>query len=402
MLSLSEALQELTQRLMPIEQTQRLPLLSCLGRYCAEHVDAQTAIPAFANSAMDGYAFKHSPSLFQFDPPYLLKQVGVSYAGHPYTGKVDAGECVRIFTGAPLPDDCDTVALQENVSTVGALISLHQRPKLQEWVRPVGHDAPQGKRLIKRGVRLAPQHLGLAAAAGRVDLEVFAKPTIAVMSNGDELRPLGSSLGPGQIYDSNRLTLLAQLAQFPVEALDLGCVPDDPHAITTTLSSAATRAHLILTCGGVSVGDADHVKGVLERIGTLEFWKVAIKPGKPLAFGRIDKAAFLGLPGNPVSSFLTFNMIAKPAIERICGAQVSPPIPTRARLVEPIRRDPGRLEYMRAILQQDGEGAIVKTTGNQSSGILSSVTEANCFLVIEASIQELKEGDWVEVLPFAQ
>jgi molybdopterin molybdotransferase len=413
LLDLGDALARLHTLLDPVAEVAHVPLPDALGRCCAEAVHAPADIPAFANSAMDGYAVRWQPALAA-TLPVRLRRIGTSFAGHAFDGTLtDPATCVRIFTGAPLPDGADTIVIQENTRADGDEVTLLEPARHGQWVRAAGHDLRAGALVVAAGTRLEAQHIGLCAAAGVSTIAVRRSVRVAVLSNGDELVDPGTALAPGQIYDSNRATLKAMLAAEPVEVLDLGRVGDHTDAIQAALDRARTGgADLVLCSGGVSVGDADLVREVVQRNGEIDFWRIAIKPGKPLAFARLDAtgttaaggraAWFIGLPGNPVSTFITYQAIVRPAIRRLAGIDAAALPMLRARAAHRIEKDPGRLEWQRGVLHVDAEGrTAVRNTGNQSSGMLSSVVAANCFIVLARDQGDVEEGTEVQVLPFA-
>lgn len=407
LLDLEDALARLRNLLDPVGDTEPLPLEAALGRCAAEDIHAPADIPAFANSAMDGYAVRWQPAL-ENALPVRLRRVGTSYAGRAFAGTLDdAGDCVRIFTGAPLPAGADTIVIQENVRADGSDVDVLEPARRGQWVRHAGHDLRAGAMVLGAGTRLAAQHVGLCAAAGITHVNVRRRVRVAVMSNGDELVIPGTPLAPGQIYDSNRATLKAMLAAEPVEIVDLGRVSDDVVALQGAFDRAREAgADLMLCSGGVSVGDADLVRDVVQQNGEIDFWRIAIKPGKPLAFARLHSDTgrprwFIGLPGNPVSTFITYQVIVRAAIAHLAGELVTELPPLRARLTQRIEKDAGRLEWQRGILGTAADGTPeVRNTGNQSSGMLSSVVAANCFIVLPRAQGDVEAGEFVQVLPF--
>ncbi len=411
LLDLGDALARLEELLSPVPDILQLPLERALGRCCAEDVCAPADIPSFANSAMDGYAVRWHAAIAEGDP-VRLRCIGTSFAGRAFAGELAAeSTCVRIFTGAPLPRGADTIVIQEDTRAENGdevLILAPARPG--QWVRNAGHDLRAGATVVSAGTRLAAQHIGLCAAAGVTTISVRRAVRVAVMSNGDELVDPGTALAPGQIYDSNRATLKAMLAAEPVEVIDLGRVADSHDSIQAAFDRArAVHADLVLCSGGVSVGDADLVREVVQRNGEIDFWRIAIKPGKPLAFARLDAGPgdagaprwFIGLPGNPVSTFITFQPMVRPVLARLAGVSASSSAPLLARASHAIDKDPGRLEWQRGVLHLDVNGhAAVRNTGNQSSGMLSSVVAANCFIVLPREQGKVEAGAMVQVLPF--
>jgi molybdopterin molybdotransferase len=367
-------------------------------RIAAMDVLANVSLPPFRSSAMDGYAVcaKHQHGVAPIEIPVS----GESFAGHPYAGTVDPGACVRIFTGAAMPDELDTVVIQEDCEVIEGGIRVGVDISRGDNVRMVGHDVVKGEVIVNQGQCLTPFDIGWLAACGHAEVTVTARPKVAIFSTGDELREPGSSLMAGQIYDSNRYLMSALLASLPVEVKDLGALPDDKDATTQALRAAAQQADILITSGGVSVGDADYVTTVLQEIGELEIWRLNIKPGKPLAYGRVGDCRFFGLPGNPVSTIVTFLLIASPAIMRMCGANHQEPATQSAILSEAIQHRPGREEYQRGNVTNHEDGTTVQVTGDQSSNRLASFSSANCLIRIPKDSGDLAAGTKVSVLPF--
>ena len=393
-LDLNVACQRILERIPSPRAVERVPVDQALGRVAAEDCLARTDLPPFNASAMDGYAFRWQSGLKQ------LRVVGASLAGHPFAGPIADGEAVRITTGAALPDDCDTVAIQEDCSLSGAALTLNRAPHPGSNVRQQGHDLRKGNSVAARGRRLNAFDIGTLAAAGIDAATVFTRPRIAVFSSGDELQSPGTDLIHGNIYDSNRYAVAGLLSHLPVEVRNLGVLADDASAIAEALATASAECPLILTSGGVSVGDADLVKSTLERLGELDFWRLNLKPGKPLAFGRIGDARLMGLPGNPVSTIVTYLLLAKPAVEALCGMAPQEPLTLRCQLTEAVRHKPGREEYLRGAATTGPSTAQVRPTGDQSSNRMSTFAAANCLIRIPKTLGDLPAGAWVETLPF--
>ena len=393
-LDLDAARQRILAEIPAPQAAERVPLEQALGRVAAEDCRARTDLPPFNASAMDGYAFRWRPGLTR------LRVVGASLAGHPFNGTVADGAAVRITTGAALPSDCDTVVIQEDCALSGTALRLNSVPSRGGNVRLQGHDLREGNIVAARGRRLNAFDIGTLAAAGIDAASVFARPGIAVFSSGDELQRPGTPLTQGNIYDSNRYAVAGMLSQLPVAVRNLGVLADDADAIANALTQASTECALILTSGGVSVGDADLVKTTLERLGELGFWRLNLKPGKPLAFGRIGQARLMGLPGNPVSTIVTYLLLAKPAVEALCGMVPQKPLTLRCRLTQAVRHKPGREEYLRGTAATAQGTAEVTPTGDQSSNRMSTFAAANCLIRIPKGEGDLAAGAWVEVLPF--
>ena len=394
-LDLDAARQRILERIPSPQAVERVPVDQALDRVAAEDCLARTDLPPFNASAMDGYAFRWQSGLKQ------LSVVGASLAGHPFADPIADGEAVRITTGAALPADCDTVAIQEDCSLSGAALTLNPAPNRGSNVRQQGHDLRKGSSVAARGRRLNAFDIGTLAAAGIDAATVFTRPRVAVFSSGDELQSPGTSLTHGNIYDSNRYAVASLLSQLPVEVRNLGVLADDAGAIADALTTASAECPLILTSGGVSVGDADLVKSTLERLGQLDFWRLNLKPGKPLAFGRIGEARLMGLPGNPVSTIVTYLLLAKPAVEALCGMAPQEPLTLRCQLTEGVRHKSGREEYLRGTATTGPGAAEVGPTGDQSSNRMSTFAAANCLIRIPKTEGDLPAGAWVEALPFA-
>ncbi|RPI14175.1 MAG: molybdopterin molybdenumtransferase MoeA [Lysobacterales bacterium] len=400
MLRLEAARERIIEAMTPVEGTESVLLDDALDRVLADPVHAAADVPPRANSAMDGYALagRDLPAAGEVS----LAIVGTSLAGRPWSGTVPPESCVRIMTGALLPAGSDTVVMQEQVRVEGdrAVFGTGHRPG--QHVRPPGEDLRAGDLAVDTGTLLGPPQLGLLAALGVGRVTVRRRPRVAIFSTGDELRPVDAPLEPGQVHDSNRHALRALLARLAVEVRDLGIVPDTPEATREALEAAAAWADAIVTTGGVSVGDADHVTGALGRGGHVDFWKVAMKPGKPVAFGRYGRAAFFGLPGNPVSAIVTWCQLVRPALQRLTGATPEAPLTLRAVCLSRLGKSPGRLEFQRGVLERDPSGRwFVRSTGHQGSGVLRSMSSANAFIVLPLEQGDVEPGSEVDVQPFA-
>ena len=385
--------------IVPVRETEAVPIREALNRVLAEDLRAGRDVPGAANSAMDGYAVRSAD--IPTEGTAELEIIGTSWAGRPYGGRVPPGGCVRIMTGGVLPEGADTVVIQENTRVSGGRITLDSRTRAGENVRPAGEDYARGDIVIGAGTCIYPSELGLIASLGAREVQVKRKVRVACFMTGDELRAVGEPLDTGQIYDSNRYTLYGMLARMGAEMIDLGIVRDDRDAIEQALLEAADQADAIVTSGGVSVGDADLVREVLGKVGRVNFWKVAMKPGRPLAFGRVGEAWFFGLPGNPVSTMVTFYQFVTPALKKLMGEDYLAPPVFRVTCSSNLKKRPGRQEYQRGILYRTGAGELaVKKTGGQGSGILSSMTRANCFIILPVENDGVVAGETVEVQPF--
>jgi len=383
-----------------IGTAEQLHLRAALDRILHEPVVSRVDVPAFANSAMDGYAVR-SEDCFD-SQPVALEIIGSAFAGAPFAGQVGTGQCVRIMTGAVMPDGADAVLMQEHVSRDGGQIRCENNTvRRGQNVRYAGEDMRCGDTVLPAGQRLGAAELGLLASVGVAEVRVTRKLRVAFFSTGDELASVGTPLGRGQIYDSNRYTLFGMLSRPEIECHDLGVIPDHREAVRAAFQEAAAVADLVLTSGGVSVGEADYVTEMLDELGEISFWRMAMKPGKPLAFGRLDKAVFFGLPGNPVSVMATFYQFVLPAIRQMTGEQAREPLLIQARSTQPLNKAPGRMEFQRGILQRGADGQWqVATTGLQGSHVLRSMSEANCFILLPAQDAGAAAGDLVTVQPF--
>lgn len=400
-LALEDALARILADVSPVSGAETVGVRDALGRVLDADVVSTIDVPAHTNSAMDGFALRGDDLLP--DTETALDVIGTAAAGRPFRGLVAAGQCVRILTGAPLPEGADTVVMQEQVARDGdtAIIGAGQRPG--QHVRRAGEDIARGDVALAAGALLMPAQLGMLASVGVGEVSVRRRPRVAFFSTGDELRSVGESLDAGQIYDSNGYTIYGMLSRAGVEVIDMGIVRDDPADIEKALSRAAAKADAIVTSGGVSVGDADYVKDTLEKTGSVGFWKVAMKPGRPLAFGRIGDALFFGLPGNPVSAMVTYYQLVQPALLALAGTpDRGQPLTVTAVLREPLRKKVGRREFQRGVLTRGADGRLyVQRAGQQGSGVLSSMNAANCFIVLPEESGPVSEGDEVTVQPFA-
>jgi molybdopterin molybdotransferase len=397
-LSIDAARQRIAALITPLTAWQRCPIRDALNCILHDDIVSSINVPAHNNSAMDGYAIRSSDIV---NDSFSLTQVGVAFAGQPFQGTVNTGECIRIMTGAVVPDECDTIVMQEQVAVTDDIITLHGKHPKGNHVRYIGEDLKTGDVVLSAGRRIIPADLGLIASLGIAEINVSRRLRIAFFSTGDELKSIGETLATGQIYDSNRYTLYGMLKRLDVEVLDMGVVPDQKEPLRQTLLQAAEQADVIITSGGVSVGDADYVKEMLAELGQVDFWKIAMRPGRPLAFGQINNALFFGLPGNPVSVMVTFYQFVAPALRKLMGETEPDVITFQVTCTDAIRKRPGRFEYQRAMLFKDDDGITkVKTTGVQGSGILRSMSSANCFILLDEECDGIIANSLVTVQPF--
>ncbi len=398
------ARQAIARFVTPIGDTERLPLKQALGRVLAADLISPINVPAADNSAMDGYALRGDDLAAG---ERTLAIVGKAFAGHPYPHEVQTGECVRIMTGAVMPRGCDSVIPQELVRDASEQTVTLPAGSIRTGAnrRLAGEDLASGSVALKQGRLLTPSDLGLIASLGIGSVTVVRRLRVAFFSTGDELRSIGQPLDEGCVYDSNRYTLQAMLERAGCDALDLGVVRDDPAALEATLRAACRQADVIITTGGVSAGDADYTTAMMRRLGDVLFWKIAMRPGRPMAFGQLrcdgHDALFFGLPGNPVAVMATFYFFARDALYLRMGT-TPPQLPMlQATVSEAIRKRPGRTEYQRGVLTIDAAGAAqVRLTGAQGSGILSSMSEANCMVVLDHDSADHAAGAPVRVIPF--
>jgi molybdopterin molybdotransferase len=392
-----KAREHIRRFLSPVTATERQPIRSALGRVLAEDVMSPIDVPQHDNSAMDGFAVRFDD--LKPDGESSLKVIGSSFAGRPFSGTVKTGEAVRIMTGAVLPCGADTVIQQERAKLSGDTVGLAPGAKRGANTRQAGEDLRRGAVALRRGQPIRAAEIGMLASLGIGEISVFRRLRVAFFSTGDELVAIGQPLGAGQIYDSNRYTLYGVLTRLGFDVMDMGVIRDDPAAVEQAFSNASEQVDVIITSGGVSVGEADYVKTILDRLGQVLFWKIAMKPGRPLAYGKIGSAHFFGLPGNPVAVMVTFYQFVRDALLYLQGQSVVTPMPTlKVKCTTPIKKAAGRTEFQRGILRQESDGQwTVGTTGDQGSGILSSMSQANCFIVLPTDQGNVDAGSLVDV-----
>lgn len=400
LLSVDEARRRVIETVHSIPDRESLPLRDALDRVLAETVHSPIDVPAYTNSAMDGYAVLGED--LPENGTVELQLTGTSWAGKPYTGTLHSGEAVRIMTGAVMPKGSDTVIMQEHVERDDRLIRIGTGHQAGQNVRAAGEDLAAGQQVLAAGRHINAADLGLLSSLGLERVTVFRRLKVAFFSTGDELCPVGQPLKAGQIYDSNRYTLYGLLNKMNADIIDLGVVQDTREAVEQAFHQAAGQADVLITTGGVSVGDADFVTETLEKLGTTHFWRIAMKPGRPLAFGDYSDTVFFGLPGNPVSAMVTFIQFVRPALMKMAGAVEDGAVLTlKLPTLTELRKAPGRAEFQRGILVRDPHGQLaVKSTGAQGSGILRSMSEASCFIVLPAEQGRVAAGETVDVQPF--
>jgi molybdopterin molybdotransferase len=405
-LPVDDAVQKIVDAVQPVNGYQKIPIQEACGRVLYQAITSSLTVPPFTNSAMDGYAVC-SADLPSTGQTAELKVIGTALAGKSFCSPVQHGETVRVMTGATIPDGTDTVIIQEHVEFDNEMIRIDARHSQGQNVRQAGEDIQLGDCVLEAGRLCTPPDIGIIASMGIAEVTVYRRLRVAVFSTGSEVCDLGQmpngKPNKALIYDSNRYSLCAALSQLPVDIMDMGIIPDDPEQLKTALLSASQSADLILTSGGVSVGEADYTKQVLSELGSVEFWTVAMKPGRPIAFGNINSAVLFGLPGNPVAVMVTWCFLLKPALEKMIGItdQVSNPSFIATSLSK-IRKRPGRTEFQRGILKPGKNRQwTVQTTGKQGSGILTSMSLANAFIVLQHEAGNVEVGDEVLVQPFS-
>ncbi|MFL6572939.1 MAG: gephyrin-like molybdotransferase Glp [Burkholderiales bacterium] len=397
-LRVDKALEAIRACLSPILATEKVAIRQALGRVLAQDIVPSINVPAHDNSAMDGYALRFS----DLKPgETALTEIGSAFAGRVFGGNVAAGECVRVMTGAVMPPGTDTVVIQEVARKDGNRVVIPPGQKKAQNVRYAGEDLKAGIAVLRSGKCIGPADLGLIASLGIGEVTLKRRLKVAFFATGDELASIGAPLKEGEVYDSNRYTLHGMLARLGVELLDLGVVRDDPKLLESAFRHAAERADAVITTGGVSVGEADFTRELMAKLGEVMFWKIAMRPGRPMAFGRIGNAFLFGLPGNPVAVMVTFYQFVRDALLHLAGRTDDYTIPLlKVPAKQPLRKVPGRTEYQRGILfREDGEWK-VRTTGQQGSGVLRSMSEANCFIVLEHARGKVDAGELVQVQLF--
>ena len=399
-LRMADANAFIAQLVQPVNGAELLPLRQCDGRVLAEDVVSGMAVPAHDNSAMDGFAF--NGTALTGCATLRLQVVGTALAGKAWAGNVGHGECLKVMTGAVLPAGLDTVVPHEMTTVEGDWVCVPaDRLQLGDNRRLRGEDLQLGGIALSKGERLMPAALGLAASLGIQDLPVVRRLRVAYLSTGDEVQSPGEPLREGAVFDSNRYTVTSMLERLGCEVIELGVVRDEPVALEAAFRSAAAQADVIISSGGVSVGEADFTKGMMAKLGDVVFWRIAMRPGRPFALGRIGNTVLFGLPGNPVAVMVTFLALVRPALLQMMGADPKPLPMLQARSEEPMRKKAGRTEYQRGIVSTGPDGRLqVRTTGNQGSGVLSSMVQANGLIVLSHEQGRVDVGDTVDVMVF--
>ena len=399
-LTMEDANGFITRLVVPLAATERLPLRQCAGRVLAEDLVSPLSVPAHDNSAMDGFAFPGSA--LRADVPLTLRVAGTALAGKAWTGRLGSGECLKIMTGAILPSGLDTVVPHELTQVQGDVVTIPAGAvRTGDNRRLRGEDLQQGSVALAQGELLAPAALGLAASLGLESLLVMRRLKVAYLSTGDEVQSVGETLREGAVFDSNRYTITSLLERMGCEVAELGVVGDDPVALEAAFRSAAAQADVVISSGGVSVGEADFTKGMMAKLGDVVFWRIAMRPGRPFAVGRIGTTALFGLPGNPVAVMVTFLTLVRPALLQMMGARAQALPLLQAHSQEPLRKKAGRTEYQRGMVSTGPDGRLhVRSTGNQGSGVLSSMVQANGLIVLHHAQGHVAVGDLVDVMMF--
>lgn len=395
LLSLDEALEKLLEKPLAITNTLNIPLNNAADYILSEDITSPLNVPPFDNSAMDGYGLRYA----DLEAQTPLPVAGKSFAGIPFEGELPAGQCVRIMTGAMVPAGVDTVIMQEEAEVTEQGVRFLQPAKKGQNIRRIGEDIKENDIVLPAGTKLSTAQLPLIASLGVATVQVYRRLKVAVFSTGDELQTIGQPLKAGQIYDTNRFAVRLMLEKLGCEVLDLGVIPDSPEKLRETFKKADQEADLVISSGGVSVGEADYTKQILDEIGEIGFWKLAIKPGKPFAFGQLHNAWFCGLPGNPVSATVTFYQLVQPLIARLSGfSQWKAPQRFQAIAQSPLKKSAGRLDFQRGIASINANGVWqVETSGHQGSHVYSSFSVANCFIVLERERGKIAAGETVTI-----
>jgi molybdopterin molybdotransferase len=395
----------LARLVQPVTATEEVGVFDALDRVLAVDVVSPISVPPHDNSAMDGFAF--DSHLLQPGQPLKLRVAGTAFAGKAWADPLSSDQCLKIMTGAIMPAGLDTVVPLEFVKVEGDTVEIPPGVVSSgDNRRLLGEDLMAGQPALRQGQTLGPAALGLIASLGLPTVTVFRRIRVAYFSTGDEILSLGESIREGAVFDSNRYTVFGLLKRLGVDVIDMGVVPDEPVLLEAAFRSAAHQADAIITSGGVSMGEADHTKAMMKQLGDVAFWRIAMRPGRPMAVGRITEggksSVLFGLPGNPVAVMVTFLAFVRPALQRLMGSDVTEPVLLQAKSLEPLRKKPGRTEYQRGIVSRAADGSLtVRITGNQGSGVLSSMVEANGLIVLHHSQGNVAVGDAVDVMMFS-
>ena len=399
LLPFTNALENMLSQITPVTETIILPIKQALNYVLSQDIASPLNVPNHDNSAMDGYAF----AIESLQQSKVLTLVGRSMAGAPFEGECKLGECIRIMTGAKMPNCCDSVEMQENVQVKADNITFLQEKTLGSHVRKAGEDIKLGQQVFNQGHKLSAVDIGILASLGISEVNVYRKLKVALIATGDELKLPGQGLSSGDIYESNSFVLRGMLAKLHIDVIDFGIIEDNFDSIKAAFISADEQADAVISSGGVSVGDADYTKTVLDDLGEIGFWKIAMKPGKPFAFGKLPNSVFFGLPGNPVSALVTFHQLAIVALTKMQNSGELKRTNIQVKCVSDLKKSPGRLDFQRGVLSVNAQGEnIVESTGSQGSGILSSLAQANCFIILPSEQGKVNAGEMVTVQLFDQ
>ncbi len=395
-LSVEQGREKILSLILPLAETESVAIQECYQRVLAREVFSPINVPAYRNSAMDGYALRSDD--LERDSYRVVAEV---LAGSHYAKTVELGEVVKIMTGAPMPLGADTVVMREQATQNGDAVSFAgAKIKAGQNVRQAGEDLAQGQAVFHSGQRVLSPEMGMLASLGFAHADVFRSLKVAIFSTGDEVQAPGGEIEPNSIFDSNRFTLTGLLKRLGCQVIDLGIIEDDEAKMMQVLEQAAKQADMVITSGGVSVGDADFIKSALEKLGHIDFWRINMRPGRPLAFGQIAGKPFFGLPGNPVAVMVSFINFVEPALRKMQGEQGWQPLKVNAIALEDLRSRQGRTEFSRGVYAFNAQGQLtVRTTGKQGSGILRSMSEANCLIEIAPAIDTVKVGESVTIIP---
>ena len=407
-LTATEAKETILNHTSVLKRVLTVPFENSLGSICAENIVSSINVPNHKNSAMDGYAInlksardRQTTASLWNRAPDKIKIIGTATAGSPYLGEPDLLAAVQVMTGAVIPPGYDTVVINEDVSIRRGHIDIKEFPIKGSNVRNAGEDLKRGEICVHQNKKLTAADVGLLASIGTANIKIYDKPKVTIFSTGDEVKNPSENLSFGQIYDSNRYTLAGMLQKMGMEIIDIGIIPDDPLILKKTLKEASLHSDVLITTGGVSVGARDHIRKVLREIGTILFWKIKIKPGRPFTFGNINNCLYFGLPGNPVSAMITFSQFVSPSLSKLSGGIPKNAFLIKAKAVTQIRKIAGRTEYQRGFYQTKKDEIVwVKPENNQGSGVLNSMSRANCIIHLPDEQGTIEKGQFVMIEPF--